>query len=195
MVVILDNGHGSNTAGKCSPDKRVMEWRVTRDIVDIIHRELVHKGYEAIKLVKEEIDVSLSERCKRANEICKEKGVSNCILISVHINAAGGRGKWHDARGFSAHIAANASRKSKVLAKALWDKAIEHDMKGNRCVPKEGYIVQNLAMCRDTKCPAVLTENLFMDNKEDAELLLSNEWKKRIAMAHVQAIESYEKSI
>nr|DAT77576.1 MAG TPA: MurNAc-LAA [Caudoviricetes sp.] len=28
-------------------------------------------------------------------------------------------------------------------------------------------------MCRDTKCPAVLTENLFQDNKEDVEFLLS----------------------
>jgi hypothetical protein len=26
LVVILDNGHGKNTKGKCSPDKSLYEW-------------------------------------------------------------------------------------------------------------------------------------------------------------------------
>lgn len=32
-------------------------------------------------------------------------------------------------------------------------------------------------MCRDTKCPAILTENLFQDNKEDVDFLLSEKGK------------------
>mgnify|MGYP003524248588 FL=1 len=46
-------------------------------------------------------------------------------------------------------------------------------------------------MCRDTICPAVLTENLFQDNKEDVKFLLSNEGKEIIANIHVNAILEY----
>ena len=46
-------------------------------------------------------------------------------------------------------------------------------------------------MCRDTNCPAVLTENLFQDNKEDVEFLLSN--KQTIVNIHYNAIINYLK--
>jgi N-acetylmuramoyl-L-alanine amidase len=46
-------------------------------------------------------------------------------------------------------------------------------------------------MCRDTSCPAVLTENLFQDNKDDVAFLLSDEGKKKIVDIHVQGILKY----
>ena len=39
--------------------------------------------------------------------------------------------------------------------------------------------------------PAVLTENLFMDNKEEVEYLLSEEGKKSIIDLHVEGIKQY----
>jgi N-acetylmuramoyl-L-alanine amidase len=42
-----------------------------------------------------------------------------------------------------------------------------------------------------TKCTAVLTENGFMDNKEDVEYLLSPEGKRAVVMSHVEAIVKY----
>ena len=30
-IVILDNGHGDETPGKCSPDFSLFEWRWNRD--------------------------------------------------------------------------------------------------------------------------------------------------------------------
>jgi N-acetylmuramoyl-L-alanine amidase len=86
-------------------------------------------------------------------------------------------------------VAKNASENSKRLAKILWNKAIENGLKGNRCVPNERYIVQNLAICRDTDCPAVLTENLFMDNADDVEVLLTD--KDTIVSTHVVGILRY----
>ena len=52
---------------------------------------------------------------------------------------------------------------------------------------KEGH----LYILKHTKCPAVLTENLFQDNKEDVDYLLSEEGKKAIAELHVQGICEY----
>lgn len=34
MKILIDNGHGSNTAGKRSPDCRLMEYAYTREIAD-----------------------------------------------------------------------------------------------------------------------------------------------------------------
>ena len=46
-------------------------------------------------------------------------------------------------------------------------------------------------MCRDTNCPACLTENLFQDNKEDVDFLLSEEGYQAIVDLHVNGILSY----
>lgn len=191
MRILLDNGHGANTKGKHSPDKRVLEWKVARELVAMIAANLTSMGYDVYKITPEDNDVSLSERVRRVNAQCKTYGAKNCLLISVHLNAAGADGKWHSASGFSSHIARNASSNSKRLAKLLWDEAIENGLKGNRYVPSEGYHVQNLAMCRDTNCPAVLSENLFQDNKEDVETLLTMKGKNDIVRTHIEAIVKY----
>ena len=34
MKILIDNGHGENTPGKCSPDGRLKEWAYTREIAD-----------------------------------------------------------------------------------------------------------------------------------------------------------------
>ena len=49
-LILLDNGHGSNTIGKCSPDKKLKEL-----------------GYNPHILVPEDNDIPLNTRVKRAN--------------------------------------------------------------------------------------------------------------------------------
>jgi N-acetylmuramoyl-L-alanine amidase len=191
MRILLDNGHGENTRGKHSPDKRVREWAYTREVVHDIAEYLGKMGHDVYLVTPEDRDVPLAERVRRVNEQCKLYGAKNCLLISVHLNAAGGDGKWHSAQGFSAHVARNASSSSKRLAQLLWTEAIKNGMKGNRCVPPEKYIVQNLAMCRDTNCPAVLTENMFQDNRDDVEFLLGG-GIQNIIRTHVDAILKYK---
>ena len=124
VKVLIDNGHGENTSGKCSPDKRLREYAYAREIARRVEKCLRCKGYEAQRIVEEETDVPLSERCKRVNDICKQVGTKNVLLVSIHNNAAGGDGKWHEARGFSAQVGLNASSKSKMLAQYLWNEAI-----------------------------------------------------------------------
>ena len=72
LTIILDNGHGSNTPGKCSPDKSLLEYKWAREIVDMLIKELKALGFNAVKLVPEDIDISLKERVRRANQIYKD---------------------------------------------------------------------------------------------------------------------------
>lgn len=44
---------------------------------------------------------------------------------------------------------------------------------------------------KHTNCPAVLTENLFQDNREDVKYLLSEEGKKAIVSLQVWGIMKY----
>ncbi|MCM1516021.1 MAG: N-acetylmuramoyl-L-alanine amidase [Paraprevotella sp.] len=189
--IILDNGHGCNTFGKCSPDKRLLEYKWARDMVQRIAKKLQAKGIAVHILVPETTDTSLKVRTQRVNQLCGQHGTKNCLLVSVHNNAAGGDGKWHNATGWSGFVAPNASSNSKRLAQLLYAEAVKAGLKGNRCVPASKYWVGNFAIVRDTKCPAVLTENLFMDNQQECGYLLSEQGKETLAQLHVNAILNY----
>ncbi len=189
-LIILDGGHGQQVVGKCSPDGKLKEYIYTRDIVQLIYNGLKDLGYNPYIVVPELDDIPLNDRVRRVNKLCRENN-RKAICISIHCNAAGADGKWHSARGFMPFIAQNASNNSKRLAKTLYEECEKRNLKGNRSVPSEKYWVQSLAMCRDTICPAVLTENLFQDNKEDVEFLLSDKGKQTIADLHIQGIIRY----
>lgn len=197
IKVLIDNGHGDPplTGGKCSPDGRLKEYHYCREIAQRVSRELSLKGVDALLLVPEATDTSLKERVRKVNAWCNKLGGKNVVLVSIHNNAAGSDGKWHEASGFSVFVSKNASTNSRKLAKIFTGRATGMGLMGNRCVPDEKYWVQSLAMTRDTNCPAVLTENLFQDNEADVSYLLSEEGKRAIVKLHVDSIIDYIDSI
>lgn len=191
MIVLIDNGHGSDTPGKCSPDKRLREYAYCREIAQRVSRELSLRGIEALLLVPEHTDTPLQERVRKANAWARKHGPKNVVLVSIHNNAAGLDSQWHTASGFSVFISKNASPESKLLAKIFTENATAMGLSGNRAIPSEKYWVQSLAMTRDTICPAVLTENLFQDNEQDVNFLLTEEGKRAIVTLHVNSIIQY----
>ena len=138
MIILVDNGHGFDTKGKCSPDRKYQEWAWSRELADIIVRELTRLGYDARLLVPERDDIPINKgtdsRVKRVNTICDLYGKEDVMLVSIHSNANSCDGKWHDGEwsGFVAEVALNASQKSKRLADAIWARAIEAGLRGNR---------------------------------------------------------------
>lgn len=190
MKVLLDNGHGENTAGKRSPKwkdgTQLFEWEYAREIAQRVENELTKRGIDVERIVKENTDVPLHERCRRVNEICAEVGTKNCLLISIHCNACNGR-----ARGWEIHTYLGQS-KSDEYATVFWNTAKDllAGITSMRADWSDGDPDwdSNFAILRDTKCAAVLTENLFMDNEEDCRYLLSSEGKETITQIHVQAI-------
>lgn len=189
MKVLIDNGHGSNTPGKRSPDSRLREYTYTREIAERLVMELRKNGIDAERIVKEEIDVPLAERCRRANEY----KASEAVLVSIHCNAAGNGSDWMSARGWEAWTSVGKTKADK-LATCLYENAehclpgmkIRKDMTDGDQDKENGFYI-----LKHTKCPAVLTENLFQDNKEDVEFLLSEEGKLAIVNLHVWGIMKY----
>ena len=189
MKVLIYNGHGSNTPGKRSPDGRLREYAYTREIASRLEMELRKNGIDAERIVKEEIDVPLAERCRRVNEY----KASEAILVSIHCNAAGNGSDWMSARGWEAWTSVGKTKADK-LATCLYEDAehclpgmkIRKDMTDGDPDKESGFY-----MLKHTRCPAVLTENLFQDNREDVEFLLSEEGKRAIVSLHVWGIMKY----
>lgn len=123
MKVLIDNGHGEETLGKCSPDKRLQEYAYCREIARRVSRQLSLHGIDAILITPEEKDVALRERVRRVNGWARKLGKENVLMVSIHNNAAGSDGKWHTATGFSVFISKNASDKSKRLARIFTENA------------------------------------------------------------------------
>lgn len=190
MKVLIDNGHGENTPGKRSPDRKLREYAYCREIADRVVAALRKSGIDAERIVKEEIDVPLSERCRRANTAYKESG-KKAILVSIHCDAAGNGSSWMNARGWSVFVANNASFNSRKLAGCLAKAADTKGITVRRPAPGQDYWVQNLAICRDTLCPAVLVENFFQDNREDVDFLLSDKGKRCVTEIVVEGIINY----
>lgn len=195
MVTLIDPGHGIDTLGKRSPDGKLREYKYAREIAAEVVKRLKTMDYNAQLLVTEENDISLGTRCKRANEVCKHFGASNVLLVSIHLNAKGNGSAWMDARGWQACVSLNASAKSKQLASYLFDAASAQGLKMRSPKPGQKWWAQNLAICRDTHCAAVLTESGFMDNKQDVAFLLSDKGREAIINLHVNGIINYIKSV
>ena len=194
MLILVDNGHGVNTPGKCSPDGKFREYKWNREIAHEVVAELKKRGYCAELLVTEDIDISLAERVKRANNKCNQLGTKNVLLLSVHVNAAG-NGQWLNAKGWSCFTSRGLTKSDKI-ADELYK--VAEELMPNRTMRKDYsdgdadweagfYILKN------TKCPAVLTENFFMDNKEDLAYLTSAEGRKAIIATHVEGVINYIK--
>lgn len=187
--VIIDNGHGDDTAGKCSPDGRYHEWEWTRMAARRLMLELKGRGMTTQLLVPEDHDVDLRTRCRRANEIYRYS--PEAVLLSLHSNASGDGTAWGDASGWSAWVAPGASRASRRLAGLLSLEASRRNLFGNRHTPAVGYWERGLYICRNTLCPTVLTENMFHDHRGNVDFLLSDEGLDEIVQLHADAIERY----
>lgn len=200
MKILIDNGHGSNTAGKCSPDKRLREYAWSRDCAKRLVQALKQKGYDAELVTPEAWDVKLQTRVSRVNNICKAVGARNCLLVSIHNNAGGSDGKWHDACGWSVFVSKNASENSKKLARMLTVEAMKRELMGNRSVPVQKYWTwswtkNDIYLLKHTLCPAVLSENLFQDHKGDVDFLLSEDGMREVVDLHADGITKYISSL
>lgn len=198
MKVLIDNGHGDNTPGKRSPDGSLLEYKWARQMAARLKEALKAQGIDVALVTPEVTDVSITERVRRVNKVCNELGSASVLLVSIHVNAASNGIDWAGARGWSVYVSKNASAKSKRCAAILTGIAKEREMTGNRAVPARGYwqwdwTDSDIALLRNTKCPAILTENFFMDNKEDAAYLLSEEGKAQICALHADGIINYIK--
>lgn len=190
MLWILDAGHGIETPGKRSPGKKtfddgrlgILEYEFNRAVVARIAAELDRRGMDYHIMCQSDAARPLRDRVRIANAMT-EAWEGRAALISVHANAAG-KGGWSNARGFRVFHA-----HSPVLARMMQVNVdIEmYEWAGKTAVKKAGF-----TMIKLPRCEAILTENGFMTNREDAAMLARDSVRDRIAAYHVKTILDFE---
>jgi N-acetylmuramoyl-L-alanine amidase len=202
FFVLLDNGHAKSTPGKRSPKlpngERFYEWEFNRDVVSRIASGLDKLGIKYHILVPEtDKDIALSERARRANEYCEKYGTKNCLFISVHSNALGNGDKWESAGKWSVWTTVGVT-KSDAYAKVFYDVAEEKlrpfgfgcrdgKVQGNENLGPD--YEENFTVIYKTRCPAILTENLFYTNRQECEFLMTDTGRQVIADIHIEGIK------
>ena len=219
-VVILGTAHGINVAGKRDPEGKFREYAYSRELILLEKPILETMGYLVFVDMPEAVvplplKIELQKRCDIVNAICKKYGKNNCVYVSEHNDAAGSGKYWMNAGGWSC-FTTKGRTKSDDLAECLYNAAelylkpyvqimAEGKKKGIYSVKQVPFRMdktdgdkdkeENYYVLKNTVCPAVLTENLFQDNKSDVAYLTSIEGKKAIVDLHVHGIHRYFQSL
>ncbi len=194
---LLDNGHGGvidglyQTEGKRSPvweDGRILfEGEFNRAIVNRLIEQLTFARINYVNITPELEDISLNERVRRANAYHTQ---SKCIYVSIHSNAGGGRGY----EVFTSVGDTPSDKVATVFFNAFKQTFPNAKMRSNTAdgdVDKEA----NFYVLKNTRMPAILSENFFMDNENECKkYLLSPQGRDNIAKAHFEAILTIEKT-
>lgn len=189
---ILVPGHGGLspggiylTKGKRSPKipPGIYEGAFNREVCRRVERMCISAAIPCVVANPGPMNPTLRQRVAYCNAVHAK--TKDCVVISIHANAAGKSGQWHDARGTVAFHSPTGSLKSKALAHALVDKIAEF------CSPltSRGVKARRFAMVTKTKCPAVLLECGFMDNLKDVTYLASFNGQDQLATAIFHTIE------
>ena len=187
--LVLDAGHGYNTAGKrCLKSidtNQTREWWLNDRICDKIEQKL--KSYNGVEVkrvddVSGKTDVALSKRTTTANNYGAD------FYLSIHHNAGinGGKGG-----GIVAYTYTKVGNATKEWQKSLYNETVKlTGLKGNRANPlasADFYVLHH------TKASAVLLECGFMDSTVDTPIILTDDFADKLATACVNVIVSKAK--
>lgn len=188
-LFILDAGHGGlnpQTKNYVTPGKRMVKDDVTfyegvnnRILVDMIAEAMKVNRIDFVKLVDTWQDVSLSKRVQDANNLAKGR---ECVLISIHSDAAGNGKEWHTASGISSFTSVGKT-KSDTFAKFLHDELWKElsTLTKNRGIRESDFYI-----LKHTRMPAILLELGFHTHKSEVKLIQSNEWKTKVVKALIE---------
>jgi len=146
-------------------------------VVKILDKLLRHNDFDTLLVAPTDEDTPLHERTSLANEKNAD------FYMSVHANAY--TGEWNDANGISIFHHAD-SPESKKAATIIYKYALEGTKLRDR-----GIKTANFYVLRNTDMPAVLIECAFMDNKREAKLLMSDEYRNECALEICKGICEY----
>lgn len=180
--VVLDPGHGVETAGKCSPDKSYYEHEFNLDMAKRIKALLERHGVAVTMTRSDEHDVSLADRVAISNKTHPD------LFVSIHSNAYGNGVEWTTPKGYGIYTSsAGDSANRNIAAKKILARVKEAGitLHGGGMHHNSYYVLRN------TEDPAVLIEHGFHTNTEELELLKSSTYRAKLAEADAKGILDY----
>lgn len=188
--VAIDAGHGSDTAGKRTPDGYREHWIDVRCAV-FAEEAFNRCGIEVFRCAwndtnyNDDADISLGTRQSLI------KNAKCDAAVSIHANAYGDGKTFNTAEGVETfyHSSAGNALDSARLAKAIHSYLIQGTSQRNR-----GVKTNNFAMCnaKNMGVPAAaLIEMAFMTNAREAELMKQDSFLIEVAEELVHGVCDY----
>ncbi|MEK5070238.1 N-acetylmuramoyl-L-alanine amidase [Sporosarcina sp. FSL K6-1508] len=172
VKIFIDPGHGGKDPGAVGLglQEKVLTLKISQKIRDILQNEY---SEVTVKMSRtSDIYLTLSERAKLANAWGAE------LLLSIHINATPS-GYGYEDWIYNGSVSAMTTKVQSAINAAV----IKSTNWRNR-----GKKRGDLAVLRESKMPALLTESGFIDNPDDAKLLTDNAFLDKVARGHVNGI-------
>ncbi len=177
VLIYLDAGHGGTDGG--ASKNGIKEKDIVLKLV-LKMKKLLGEFQDVRVETSRETDVflTLDQRTQEANKLNAD------VLVSVHINSATGT----SARGFESYIYPNSGSPTTAFQNVMHQEIIRA-MGGG--ITDRGKKTANFHMLRESKMKAILTENLFISNSADANLLKDDSFLDKVAQGHVSGLERF----
>ncbi|WP_068674086.1 N-acetylmuramoyl-L-alanine amidase [Oceanobacillus sp. Castelsardo] len=172
--IFLDPGHGGSDPGAVGHGLK--EKDVVLDIALQI-RSILEKGYENVKIKMSRTTDSSKSLRQRTNEA---NAWGAHYYISIHCNAFNGKANGYEDFIYSGLNDASQSAKYRNF--------MHREIANGIALNNRGKKKANFHVLRETRMPAFLSENGFIDNHSDATLMKQATWRKKIAQGHANGI-------
>ena len=195
-VVILDDGHGWETAGKRSLDGTLRENEFNASLEGKLSLLLDGCEIEYYSLASGWSDENLNKRSQLENyhhRAAHDEG-KKVIGVSIHADAYP---PDTSAKGYCVYYYKNGakhSKKGKKFSRYVSDSILQSDLKhGHIIAPRhdDGISGANFHMLRETLGTWCLIENAFMTNDRDLSYLKRDDFRNHRAMAIFWALYNY----
>lgn len=234
LTILLDPGHGGLVDGKyVTPGKRspffedgtqFYEGVNNRDNASRAMKALKEAGFTVIDIVNTQGDMSLLERCRKANQLMATH--PNCLYVSIHSDAheyqyvdkectirynkkihglipskklfRKSPAEWTEASGISVYTSKGQTKSD--IAASFWIDALEEQFQNTvlwrkDTTDKDEDKEENYYVLTNTNMPAMLGEIGFHTNKNQCLRMMTEEWKDKFVRSLVKACLQYQKTL
>ncbi|MCP4325521.1 MAG: N-acetylmuramoyl-L-alanine amidase [Alteromonadales bacterium] len=186
IKLVLDAGHGPNTPGKRTPlfaDGSFMhEYEFNSAVVRKLKKKLTATAKFNITVTSSD-----SEDIKLSDRVRLEKQIKADLFLSVHANAMSN--VWGTPKGIESFYN-SGSTKGRNYCTVIQDNLVKDTglvNRGAKSAPGPSYPT-SLYVLKNTYAPAVLVECGFMDNANEAVLLMSDSYREIVATSLFNSI-------
>ena len=172
--IFIDAGHGGKDPG--TTNSNVFEKDIALKIALKLNEILKSRGFQTQLSRTTDVFVELKERAQKANQFNAD------IFISVHLNSAANV----QASGIET-LVYSYDNQNKILGDDIQNFLISATNAKNRGVK----VRPELVVLNSTKMPAVLIECGFISNTDEKNLLVTDNYQKKIATAIADGVTKY----
>lgn len=187
IIITIDPGHGGRDPG--TSYNSILEKDINLQIALQLEKKLINKGATVYMTRRSDVDLSsIYDSKKKRGDLYRRllliKENKSNLYISIHIN-------WYgNANYYGAEVLYNQINKdNKLLAESIM-KEFNNNLKSNRKIH-----TTDLYMYKNTTVPGVLVECGYLSNYQERNLLLTEDYQKKLSESITNGIINYFKLI